>query len=117
MKRAIRNALGGRISWEEAGKIAELVMNFFGYEDRVLDNHLESEDRNIFSMLEDLGLVRVSQEELFLKVGQRWQINYWVLKKKEILRKAMEVPSIEEAFSYQRFYEKIWNTMERDVIT
>ena len=38
---------------EQAYDIARHVLNFFGYSDRIIDNVLEPEDRDMFYMLED----------------------------------------------------------------
>jgi len=111
MRKALVNTFDGRMSEMEAANLAEFVMNFFGYNDRILDNYLESSDRNIFYMLEDEGLLHATQQEITIKVGQRWRLNFWVLKASEIEERATCPCVVDEKFTFQSFYEDIWRTM------
>ena len=111
MRKALVNTFDGRMSEDDASSLAEFVMNFFGFNDRILDNHLESSDRNIFYMLEDEGLLHATQEEIFIKVGQRWRLNYWVLKKSAIVERATDAVVPDDKFTFQTFYEDVWRTM------
>jgi len=111
MRKALVNTFGGRMSEMEAANLAEFVMNFFGYNDRILDNYLESNDRNIFYMLEDEGLLLATQQEITIKVGQRWRLNFWVLKVSEIEERAVCPCVVDERFTFQSFYEDVWRTM------
>lgn len=76
------------MSEEETRNLAEYVMSFFGYTDEVIDNRLTPEDRDIFYMLEEEGLVTTTHEEVLLKKGKMWRIHYWILKKDQIERLA-----------------------------
>jgi len=67
-----------------AEEMAEHVLNFFGYGERIIDNMLKTDDRDIFYMLEDLGILKTEREETTLYDGREWRINYWTLKKKYI---------------------------------
>ena len=69
----------------EASKIANTVMNFFGYEDRMIDNLLNQEDRNLFYILEDENILFSQEETYRLLNGKNWRTHYWVLNKEEIL--------------------------------
>jgi hypothetical protein len=60
------------------------VLNFFGFGDRIVDNILEPEDRDLFYMLEDFGLLVTEREETTLYDGREWRIHYWLLKKNTI---------------------------------
>ncbi len=64
-----------------AEEMAEHVLNFFGYGERIIDNMLKTDDRDIFYMLEDLGILKTEREETTLYDGREWRINYWTLKK------------------------------------
>ena len=67
-----------------AEEMAEHVLNFFGYGERIIDNMLKTDDRDIFYMLEDLGILKTEREETTLYDGREWRINYWTLKKSYI---------------------------------
>ena len=51
---------------DEANYLAEHILNFFGYSDRIIDNVLHPEDRDTFYMLEDAGLMETEREETTL---------------------------------------------------
>ena len=74
----------GTIECNVAEEMAEHVLNFFGYGERIIDNMLKTDDRDIFYMLEDLGILKTEREETTLYDGREWRINYWTLKKKFI---------------------------------
>ncbi len=69
---------------EDAQNMAYHVLNFFGFGDRIVDNILEPEDRDLFYMLEDFGLLVTEREETTLYDGREWRIHYWLLKKNVI---------------------------------
>ena len=71
---------------KEARAMAQHVLNFFGYSERIIDNVLEPEDRDAFYILEDSGLLTTEREETTLYDGREWRIHYWLLAKKTILR-------------------------------
>ena len=56
---AIENSIddGNGLSQEEAYDLAQHVLNFFGYSERIIDNVLEPEDRDAFYMMEDAGIL------------------------------------------------------------
>jgi hypothetical protein len=60
------------------------VLNFFGYSDRIIDNVLEPEDRDMFYMLEDATILTTEREETTLYDGREWRINYWLFRKDKI---------------------------------
>ncbi|UCE44758.1 MAG: hypothetical protein JSU93_04980 [Methanobacteriota archaeon] len=88
---ALKKTIGkrDRLSDEDIKKMAEYVMSFFGYTDEVIDNRLTPEDRDLFYMLEEVGLVTTTHEEVLLKKGKLWRIHYWILKKDQIARLAL----------------------------
>jgi len=114
MRKALVNTFDGRMSEMDASNLAEFVMNFFGYNDRILDNYLESADRNIFYMLEDEGLLHATQQEISIKVGQRWRLNFWVLKTQEIEQRATCPCVQEEGLTFQSLYEDVWRSMAHE---
>jgi len=82
LKRAI---MGEGMDEKEARGIAEHIMNFFGFEDRIIDNYFDNEDRSILYFLQDKGLVSSRSEEVYLSNGKKtWRIFYWILNTKKI---------------------------------
>src|SRR3970282_2361677 len=69
---------------DAARQMAHHVLNFFGFNDTIIDNILEPEDRDAFYMLEDLGLLQTEREETTLYDGREWRIHYWMFKKDRI---------------------------------
>ena len=55
---------------DESSYLAEHILNFFGYSDRIIDNVLHPEDRDTFYMLEDAGLMETEREETTLYDGR-----------------------------------------------
>jgi hypothetical protein len=71
---------------EEAEQYAALVMDFFGFEDRVIDNLLDREDRQVFYRLQECGILLTGREAVTLPDGQRWRTHYWGLNKELIFQ-------------------------------
>jgi hypothetical protein len=99
---------------EAAKQMATHVMNFFGYNDTIIDNILEPEDRDAFYMLEDLGLLVTEREETTLYDGREWRIHYWLFRKDRIdeLVKECELEGCtdEELSSvYDEIPEDLWS--------
>jgi hypothetical protein len=98
-------------------KLAEYLMNFFGYDDYVSDNKLNAKDRDVFYMLEEEGFLKTLRDEVTIQKGKVWRIHYWVLKKNEILRLATAKPVEETKESdypiYDDLSEEIWQTHSR----
>jgi hypothetical protein len=119
LTRAIRNSIDKKgMADEEARQMAQHVMNFFGYSERIIDNILEPEDRDAFYMLEDSGLLTTEREETTLYDGREWRIHYWLFKKDRILQLARDPnsfrdPIVEEARSvYEEIPDDIWRVQE-----
>lgn len=86
---ALKKTVGKKgMTDQEIKNLADYLMSFFGYTDEVIDNRLTSEDRDVFYMLEEEGLLTSTQEEVLLKKGKLWRIHYWILKKDQIIRLA-----------------------------
>ncbi len=69
---------------DEIKELAYYIVNFFGYGDRIIDNILTPEDRHVFIMLEELGVLRAYEEEVTVARGKLWRIHYWVYRKHNI---------------------------------
>ncbi len=98
LARAIRNGIGTekKMSIDEALQIAQHVLNFFGFEERIIDNYLEPDDRGLFYMLEEIGILLPEREETTLFDGREWRIHYWVVNYRRI----------QSLQSYEQTYEK-----------
>ena len=113
VRAALKATVGRRgISDEELDALAEYILSFFGYESEVIDNRLDVDDRDVFYMLEEEGLLTTRQEEVFIKKGKLWRIHYWVLRTQRIKELArVEVPQAgEEGFGfYDDVPDEVWN--------
>jgi len=59
--KAIKNSfasVGMEMDYNDALQIAEYLPNFFGYDDTIIENYFEPDDRQILYQLEDFELVR-----------------------------------------------------------
>ncbi|MEF8874391.1 MAG: DUF6015 family protein [Candidatus Thermoplasmatota archaeon] len=82
---AIKNSIDEKgMETSAAQMMAEHVLNFFGFNERIIDNILEQEDRDVFYMLEDAGLLTTEREETTLYDGREWRIHYWLFEKEKI---------------------------------
>ncbi|MCK5258138.1 MAG: hypothetical protein KAJ69_01365 [Thermoplasmatales archaeon] len=88
LSRAIANRVG--VGIEEARRDAGFVLDIFGFDDRVIDNVLDPEDRQLFYILEEEGMLVTEREETTLYDGREWRTHYWQLKKNTILNYAMD---------------------------
>jgi DNA-binding transcriptional ArsR family regulator len=115
LARAIRNSIDSEGMKEiEARAMAQHIMNFFGYSDRIIDNVLEPEDRDAFYMLEDNGLLTTEREETTLYDGREWRIHYWIFRKDRLIElaeeaRAREVAATAETSIYDEVPEDIWS--------
>lgn len=83
---AIMKAVG--MSSEESAAaegMADHLLGFFGYQDRVIDNMLEPTDRNLFYQFQDWGLLNSESEETTLWDGREWRIHYWKIRTERVV--------------------------------
>ena len=116
LTKAIQNSVGTEgIDQEEAHRMAEHMMNFFGYSDRIIDNILEPEDRDVFYMMEDSGILMTEREETTLYDGREWRIHYWLFRKDRITELVKEAREREKELYkehisvYADIPEEIWS--------
>ena len=88
LSRAIANRIG--VDIEEARRDAEFVLDISGFDDRVIDNVLDPEGRQLFYILEEEGMLTTEREETTLYDGREWRTHYWQIRKNIILRYARE---------------------------
>jgi hypothetical protein len=115
LSKAIANRVG--IDIEEARRDAGFVMDIFGFDDRVIDNVLDPEDRQLFYILEEEGMLTTEREETTLYDGREWRTHYWRLKKDTITRYSKEKASERSALIDKKQIKNvsdddIYNTME-----
>jgi hypothetical protein len=85
LSQAIKNGIDREgMPDEQARSMAQHVLNFFGYSERIIDNILEPEDRDAFYQLEDTGILTTEREETTLYDGREWRIHYWLFRKERI---------------------------------
>lgn len=126
LSKAIANRVG--VDVEEARRDAGFVLDIFGFDDRVIDNVLDPEDRQLFYILEEEGMLATEREETTLYDGREWRTHYWQLKKEIILKYASEknkpqlktilldkkqpIPIIEDNSDdiYDQLEDDIWTT-------
>ncbi|NLL95347.1 MAG: hypothetical protein GX224_06330 [Thermoplasmatales archaeon] len=102
----------GEMQGDEAAQVARNVLNFFGYYDRIIDNVLDPETRNMFYMLEDASLLTTEREETTLYDGREWRVHYWLFRRDRIAALA-EAPAeplrkVEEEESVYEMDDSIW---------
>jgi len=127
LSKAIANRVG--IPIEEAKRDAGFVMDIFGFQDRVIDNVLDPEDRQLFYILEEEGMLTTEREETTLYDGREWRTHYWVIRKDIILRFSKDEnkrtrsvlsnkPTLEDISDeaiYDEIDEDIWVTRKMDM--
>src|SRR6266540_4221959 len=118
LTRAIKNSIDRTgMKEEEARAMAQHVLNFFGYSERIIDNVLEPEDRDAFYMLEDSGILTTEREETTLYDGREWRIHYWMFRKERIAELVEAQKAKEEAEKMGSIYDDIpedsWATATR----
>ncbi len=106
---AIKNSIDeDGMETSAAQMMAEHVLNFFGFNDRIIDNILEQEDRDVFYMLEDAGLLTTEREETTLYDGREWRIHYWLFEKDKIIDKIRsETKKDEQSRDDQNVYDEV----------
>jgi hypothetical protein len=110
LSKAIANKVG--IGIDEARRNAGFVLDIFGYSDRVIDNVLNNEDRQLFYLLEEEGMLTTDQEDTILYDGREWRTHYWVLKKKTIIRYAQKKKG---SFGSVISDKPIWDLSDRNI--
>lgn len=115
LEKALENTLGQKgMDEKEIKRLAEYVMNFFGFENEIIDNKLSPSDRDVFYMLEEEGILGTREEELHIIRGKLWRIHYWVLNNDRIFalaHKKLVEPKKDDASA---IYDKIFEQISKD---
>ena len=126
LSKAIANRVG--IDLEEARRDAGFVMDIFGFQDRVIDNVLDPEDRQLFYILEEEGMLTTEREETTLYDGREWRTHYWVIRKDIILKYSQDenkrrrsvlsdkqtIEDISDEAIYDELEDNLWVTRKID---
>jgi hypothetical protein len=120
LSKAIAKRVG--IDMNEARRDAGFVMDIFGFDDRVIDNVLDPEDRQLFYILEEEGMLTTEREETTLYDGREWRTHYWRLRKEVILRFSKEENGLREFLIDKKqpvnvSDEDIYDDLEEDMWT
>jgi hypothetical protein len=115
---AMVNALklrGYNMNYNDALKTAEHILNFFGFEDQILENVLENDDREVLYFLEDLDLLDFKKDSVNVNRSilslETWNISTVQLKKKKIFElstQEIEHPREVESLIYEKLPEEAW---------
>jgi hypothetical protein len=118
LKEALRAIFRGDPGHDEdwIKQMSEFIMDFFGFEDMVLDNTLTPRDRDIFYILETAGLLKTEMEETTIQKGKSWRIHYWVLNRERIMdltskkgnEEGSKVPEGDGTI-YEDLSDKVWS--------
>jgi hypothetical protein len=84
---------------EEAQSIAGLVMDYFGFDNRIVDNNIDKSDRKLFYMLQEAGFLNSTWETLTLHNGKNWRIYYWYFSEHKIRECLAEQQEEEDIYS------------------
>jgi hypothetical protein len=115
LTKAIKNSIDkSGMETEAARTMANHVLNFFGYSDRIIDNILEPEDRDAFYMLEDSGLLTTEREETTLYDGREWRIHYWLFRKEKI-RQLVEAAGERERAAAEADEDLVYSDIPDDI--
>ena len=94
---------------KEAQESADLVLSFFGYGSWCTGNHLNQDERMVFYMLEDLGILKSMVEDVGLNTkkgeGNNWRVCQWTYDPAGIQRILSSEPGRPDGV--QEFYESL----------
>jgi hypothetical protein len=111
---ALENVYGSKgLTRGDVLDLCDFVLDFFGYEDYVLDNVLSPPERDAFYDLEENGILKTQAEEVTLSKGKIWRVNQWVFRRNKILEFA-NIP--EEEDGLEQKYEQIFKELENQEI-
>ncbi|MEA2055810.1 MAG: DUF6015 family protein [Candidatus Thermoplasmatota archaeon] len=120
LSKAIANRVG--IDVEEAKRDAGFVLDIFGFDNRIIDNVLDPEDRQLFYILEEEGMLTTEREETTLYDGREWRTHYWIIRKDVILKYAKDASKSNRAALSEKMQlvndvsdEAIYDSLDEDV--
>jgi hypothetical protein len=115
LAKALVNALRLRnysMDYNDALEISEHILNFFGFEEQIIENVFENDDREILYFLEDLDIIEFRVSTLYTFDGKEWNVSTVHLMKNKISELANQEiePSSENEISeiYEKLPEEVW---------
>ena len=114
LTQAIRNRVDADMEVSVAESIAEHALGLFGFSNRIIDNALEPNDRNLFYQLQDYDLLTTESEETTLWDGREWRIHYWKFKPNASQYVGRGHENEEEEDPYAGLYEDVPQTVWRE---
>lgn len=109
LTQAIRRKVDEDMETVVAEGIAEHALGFFGFSNRIIDNALEPNDRNLFYQLQDYDLLTTESEETTLWDGREWRIHYWKFKSSAeafaLAAMEMRTKKVEDTDPYAGIYD------------
>ncbi|MBI0584084.1 MAG: hypothetical protein ISF22_07640 [Methanomassiliicoccus sp.] len=109
LARAIKNRM--EVSEDVADDISFRVLNYFGFDDEIIDNVLDQDDRRMFYFLQDVQILTTHWEEAILPTGRTWRVFYWGLNVEKIMKYAAP-PQEEETIElgiYDSLPQTVWS--------
>ena len=108
----LTNALSAKFGYGiiRAKQYAYIIMDIFGYEDRIVDNILIPRERKLFYMLEKANMLLTEREEVLLNGKCKWRLHYWIINKDKIHQYANQIKEniyIKKRYVAQK-YENIY---------
>lgn len=64
--------------------MADHLLAFLGFSNNIIDNYLTSNDRDLFYMAQEIGVVTTERDEITTHRGKPWRIHFWLFDKKNI---------------------------------
>lgn len=120
LTKAISKRFGFNI--EKSKNCANIVLDLFGYQDRIPDNFLSPVDRQLLYLLEKEKMVSAERENTFLpNKKEEWTLHYWCLNKDIIWLyanasiKLVKKDIIKQKIKKISKYEKIYFSLSNDV--
>ncbi len=99
------------VRYNDALEIAEHVLNFFGYEDEIIENVLNRDDREVLYFLENLDFVEfnINSETVIKEILSKtvWEICTVQLKRKRILELVKQENEQYKENEVSKIYEKL----------
>lgn len=95
-------------------------MDIFGFQDRIIDNILNTQERKLFYKLETCGVLSSCREDTRLPDGRQWRIHYWRLLQPSKLKKICtkkRTPQKKSSGIYQAIPEDLWSRRHTDVVS
>ena len=114
----LTNALSAKFGFGiiRAKQYAYIVMDIFGYDDRIVDNILIPRERRLFYMLEEADILLTEREDVLINDKDKWRLHYWIINKEKIHQYADQIlHDVKEKLYVKRSmlqrYESIYSSL------